>query len=206
MRPLVFAYPDDARVATMGDQYLYGSELLVAPVLVAGASKREVYLPAGRWIDYHDRKTIHEGGKSVVAEAPIDRIPVYAREGAIVPRGDILKGNNTWTPGWSPRLRVEVFPAPAGQERFSYYDGRRARVIATVVDGGRVTIDLPDLGAPGDLEVYLRQPARVLRGGKALAAERDYQVDAARNRITIPFRGAARYQIEGQSLFAGASP
>jgi alpha-glucosidase (family GH31 glycosyl hydrolase) len=206
MRPLVFAYPDDARVATMGDQYLYGSELLVAPVLEAGATKRAVYLPAGRWIDYHDRQTVHEGGKSIVAEAPIDRIPVYARQGAIVPRGDILKGNNTWTPSWSPRLRVEVFPAPAGQERFSYYDGRRARVIATAVEGGRVTIELPDLGAPGDLEVYLRQPGRVLRGGKALVADRDYEVEAAANRITIPFRGAGRYQIEGQSLFGTPSP
>jgi alpha-D-xyloside xylohydrolase len=206
MRPLVFAYPDDAKVATLGDQYLYGSELLVAPVLEAGAIKREVYLPAGRWIDYHDRKTIHEGGRNVVAATPLERIPVFAREGAIVPRGDILKGNNTWTPNWAPRLRVEVFPAAAGQSRFSYYDGRRVRVIATSVGRGKVTIELPDLGVPGELEVYLRQPARVLRGGKALAAERDFRVQAEESRVTIPFRGGGRYQIEGQSLFTAAAP
>ncbi len=202
MRPLVFAYPDDPQVATLGDQYLYGSELLVAPVLQAGATRRPVYLPAGRWLDYHDRKTVHAGGKSISAEAPPERIPVFVREGAIVPRGDILKGNNSWTPGWSPRLRVEVFPAASGQARFTYFDGRRAQEIASATDGKTVKIDLPDLGAPGELEVYLRSPGQVQRAGKALAADRDYRVDAAAGRVTIPFRGAGRYQIEGQSLFA----
>jgi hypothetical protein len=143
---------------------------------------------------------VHEGGKRIGAEAPQERIPLYAREGAIIPRGDILKGNNGWTAGWSPKLRVEIFPAASGPSRFSYYDGRRVQVIAAAADGSGVKIDLPDLGAPGELEIYLRNPGKVTRGGKALAAERDYRVEGGR--LVVPFRGAGRYQIEGQSLFA----
>ena len=202
MRPLAFSYPQDPAVATMGDEFLYGPELLVAPVLEEKQIKRPVYLPAGRWIDYHDRKTVHAGGKTITADAPLERIPVFAREGAIVPRGQIFKGNDTWTKDWAPSLHVEVFPSDKVPGRFAYYTGKEARPITAVTKKGRTTITLPDLGAPGTLEVFVSAVKGVRRNGKALTAGTDYTFDAASNRLAIAFKGAATFELDGAtSLF-----
>jgi hypothetical protein len=53
-----------------------------------------VYLPAGRWMNYNDRKAVYDGGVSLTVGATQGTIPLYVREGAIITRGDILKGNN----------------------------------------------------------------------------------------------------------------
>jgi alpha-glucosidase len=48
-----------------------------------------VYLPAGRWMNYNDKMTAYEGGNTVRVAAPLGTIPVFVRQGAIIPRGDI---------------------------------------------------------------------------------------------------------------------
>ena len=79
MRPLFVDFPDDADAWAVEDQFLLGPELLVAPVAVAGAREREVYLPAGAdWLDPFAAAT-HPGGTVVDAAAPLDRIPVFVR-------------------------------------------------------------------------------------------------------------------------------
>ncbi len=83
-RPLVFDHQDDPLVADLDDQYLFGRDLLVAPVTSAGCTARQVYLPAGDWYDWHTDE-VHDGTRFVVAPTPMDRIPVYARAGAVVP-------------------------------------------------------------------------------------------------------------------------
>lgn len=83
LRGLFHEFPDDARCWSVDDQYLYGPELLVAPVLVPGATTRDVYLPAGSsWTDLHTG-TVHEGGHTVTLDAPLDVVPVLARDGAL---------------------------------------------------------------------------------------------------------------------------
>ena len=72
MRPLVLAYPRDEAVRDLSDQYLYGSELLVAPVVEKGARERSLYLPEGRWLDYNDKKTLHAGGRTIRVQAPLE--------------------------------------------------------------------------------------------------------------------------------------
>ena len=57
---------------------MFGSKYLVAPVLEAGVSEREVYLPEGKWEDIRDGK-VYEGARTVKAPAPIDSIPVFKR-------------------------------------------------------------------------------------------------------------------------------
>jgi alpha-glucosidase (family GH31 glycosyl hydrolase) len=202
MRALALSYPKDPAVATLGDEFLYGPELLVAPVIEDKQTRRNVYLPAGRWVDYHDRKTVHEGGKSITAEAPLERIPVFAREGAIIPRGTIFKGNDTWTKDWAPRLRIEIFPSAKVEGRFAYYNGKEARPITAAVRQGRTTVAFPDLGTPGTAEIYVTAVQKVRRNGKVLAAGTDYTFDAAAGRLTVPFQGAAKIELEGAvSLF-----
>jgi alpha-D-xyloside xylohydrolase len=91
MRGLAMDFPDDSVAANIGDQYLFGPSLLVNPVTVFGARKRDVYLPSGHgWYDlYSGRFT--EGGQWIAADAPYERIPVYVREGSVVPFGPGLQ-------------------------------------------------------------------------------------------------------------------
>jgi alpha-D-xyloside xylohydrolase len=85
MRPLFFDFPDDEASWTVDDQYMFGPDLLVAPVLFEGARSREVYLPAGAmWTDAWTDETV-DGGQSITADAPLDRIPLYLRDGATLP-------------------------------------------------------------------------------------------------------------------------
>ena len=79
MRPLFFDFMNDPKAATVEDEYMFGSDLLVVPVTKYGMRSREVYLPAGvEWTDAWTGKKI-QGGKAITADAPIEHIPVYIR-------------------------------------------------------------------------------------------------------------------------------
>ena len=82
-RPLVFDHQGDPALRTVEDEFLLGPDLLVAPVTAPGVTERPVVLPAGDWYDWFDDAVI-AGGRTVVAAAPPDRIPILARSGAVV--------------------------------------------------------------------------------------------------------------------------
>jgi alpha-D-xyloside xylohydrolase len=82
MRPLLFDYPDDPDLRGVEDAYLFLDGLLIAPVSEAGARSRPVRLPRGvTWVEAYTKKA-HAGGGMIMAEAPIDRIPVFAIQGS----------------------------------------------------------------------------------------------------------------------------
>ncbi|UIR16775.1 glycosyl hydrolase [Streptomyces spinosirectus] len=88
VRPLWWSAPEDRALRDCEDAFLLGDSLLVAPVLDAGAVRRAVQLPRGRWYDTVTER-VHEGPGRVFLDAPLSRIPVLARAGAVVPvRGD----------------------------------------------------------------------------------------------------------------------
>lgn len=82
MRPLFLQFPGDATAWTIEDQFLLGPDVLVAPVLQAGQTQRAVYLPAGcAWVDAWTGIGF-AGGGSIFAPAPLDKIPVFLRDGS----------------------------------------------------------------------------------------------------------------------------
>ncbi|MGE0821851.1 MAG: TIM-barrel domain-containing protein [Candidatus Binatia bacterium] len=86
MRPLVLEFPTDSHVWNLGDEYLFGPHILVAPVVDEGATERTVYLPAGRWVDFWN-DTVHTGPCTIQVLAPLDMLPLFIRQGAILPLG-----------------------------------------------------------------------------------------------------------------------
>ena len=84
MRAMWLHYPDDARAAGIGDQFLWGRDLLIAPVYEKGATSRSVYLPAGNWYDWWTGERI-TGGRTVARPVDLATMPIYVRAGAIIP-------------------------------------------------------------------------------------------------------------------------
>lgn len=81
MRPLFYDFPDDGEAWTVEDQYMFGPDVLTAPVLQAGARQRRLYLPAGA--DWQDGSTakVYPGGQWVTLPAPLDTIPFFFKNG-----------------------------------------------------------------------------------------------------------------------------
>lgn len=84
MRAMWVHYPDDERTRSLGTQFMWGRDLLIAPVFTKGATSREVYLPKGEWYDWWSNKKV-AGGTTVNREVDLSTMPIYVRAGAIVP-------------------------------------------------------------------------------------------------------------------------
>jgi alpha-glucosidase (family GH31 glycosyl hydrolase) len=116
MRPLVLNYPDDPRVWTLGHQFLWGDDLLVAPVTREGARAWPVYLPAGAWFDFWTGAR-YDGPAGITLDAPLDRLPLLVRGGAIVPMGPVVQHT-----GERSLDEVTLRIYPEGTSRFELYD------------------------------------------------------------------------------------
>ena len=94
MRPLFVDFPADQRAWDVDDEFMFGPALLVAPVAEYLARTRDVYLPAGsRWTDAWTG-AVSEGGQQLTVEAPLDRIPLFLRDGADLPIREPVKGRD----------------------------------------------------------------------------------------------------------------
>ena len=84
LRAMLLDFQDDSRAAPLWDQYMFGRDLLVAPIIREGEVARQVYLPEGRWWHlFHNRW--YEGGETHRVDAPFEEIPVFLRAGAVLP-------------------------------------------------------------------------------------------------------------------------
>lgn len=111
LRPLWYEYPKDYRTYLLEDEYLVGRDLLVAPVLNEGQRRRGVYFPAGD--DWRDWQTgeIYKGGNWAEVGAPLDKLPVFVRVGAVIPTQPVIE-NTTEMPKVDLTLTVVTGIAP----------------------------------------------------------------------------------------------
>lgn len=116
MRPMILDFQDDPNVYGIYDQFMFGRSMMAAPVLRPGERKRMVYLPAGGWYDFYTKARI-EGGRYIIADAPLDRIPLFVREGAIIPMAKCA--HSTAFMDFS-ELTVEVYAGREGS--FTLYE------------------------------------------------------------------------------------
>src|SRR5690554_8126086 len=90
MRPLLMDFRDDEQALSQPYQYMFGANLLVAPITAPGVSEWSVYLPAApAWYDFWSGRR-YEGKQNVNAAAPLDRLPSFVKAGAILPLGPAL--------------------------------------------------------------------------------------------------------------------
>jgi alpha-glucosidase (family GH31 glycosyl hydrolase) len=88
LRSLWLHYPDDPNAVARGDEFLWGRDVLVAPVVEKGATSRRLYLPKGDWWDFWSGDRM-EGGREVTRAVDLETIPLYIRAGAILPLGPV---------------------------------------------------------------------------------------------------------------------
>ncbi|MBE3086672.1 MAG: DUF5110 domain-containing protein, partial [Bacteroidetes bacterium] len=87
MRPLIMDFNGDSKVNNIGDQYMFGPSLMAAPVYKYRARDREIYFPEScGWYDFYSGKFLN-GGQKVRVDAPYERLPLFVREGSIIPVG-----------------------------------------------------------------------------------------------------------------------
>jgi alpha-glucosidase/alpha-D-xyloside xylohydrolase len=88
IRALWLHHPDDPVAAARGDEYLWGRDILVAPVFEKGATSRKVYLPRGTWYDFWTEQKI-EGGREIERKVELSTIPLFVRAGTVLPLGPV---------------------------------------------------------------------------------------------------------------------
>lgn len=116
MRALWLHYPKDAEAVKLGDEYLWGRDLLIAPVVEKGATNRHLYLPAGGWYDWWTGEKI-AGGKWLDRPLDLATMPIYVRAGAILPLDPVRQ--YTAQPVTEPTT-IRVYPEADGA--FTLYD------------------------------------------------------------------------------------
>lgn len=145
MRPLVYHYEKDENARVCNDEFMVGSQVLVAPVVTQGATRRMVYLPEGTWYDYWTREKL-EGKQWLIREAPLDTCPIYVKAGSIIPT---MADQSYIGQKDDDRLILDVFPGEGSYvhyrdngEDFAYRDGAYTEYRFTVDSEGQVRTEL----------------------------------------------------------------
>ena len=119
MRPLVYEFQQDPKVYDESFTFLFGRDILVANVLEPGAKTWKVYLPAGcKWYDWNNHFTCYEGGQTIEIPVDITTIPMFLREGAIVPMAD----NQLMSMANDHMTDLHLTVIPGGERTYTLYD------------------------------------------------------------------------------------
>jgi alpha-glucosidase/alpha-D-xyloside xylohydrolase len=119
MRAMWLHYADDPAAVARGDQYLWGRDMLVAPVVEKGATSRTLYLPRGAWYDFWTNERV-EGGREITRPVDLATTPFYVRAGAVIPSGPVKQYVDE--PSDEP-LTLTVYPGADGRSTLYDDDG-----------------------------------------------------------------------------------
>jgi alpha-glucosidase/alpha-D-xyloside xylohydrolase len=120
LRALWLHYPEDPKAVACGDQYLWGSNILVAPVVEKGATSRQVYLPRGIWYDFWTGERV-EGGRELSRAVDLETMPLFVRGGAILPLGPVKQFSDQKV---DESLLVSIYPGADASFHLYEDDGK----------------------------------------------------------------------------------
>jgi alpha-D-xyloside xylohydrolase len=193
-RPLVMDWRTDSKVWDIGDEFMFGPALMVAPVMEPGATNRRVYLPeSAGWYDFWTGDEV-QGERQIYADAPLGRIPVYVRAGSIVPMGPEIEYANEDPNG---PIELRIYRGADGTfklyedsgDSYAYAQGQHAVIPIRWDDaGGELTIGAREGSYPG--MAAERQFRVVLVGkdhgvGEAVAAHDDAEVKYSGKEVKV---------------------
>ncbi len=119
MRALVYEFQNDPNVYDESFEYMFGRDILVANVIEEGASSKKVYLPAGtKWYDWNNKFACYEGGQTIEIPVTMESIPMFLREGAIVPMAD----NQLMSMERDHMTDLHLTLIPGGERTYTLYD------------------------------------------------------------------------------------
>lgn len=176
MRAMALEYPADSNTYGLTEQYMFGDNLLVAPVVNQGETNKSVYLPAGDWIDFWWGAQ-RPGGRTISYYAGVDDIPVFVKAGSILPMNLNAQYQLGGTIGNSltsyNNLTFRVYPS--GTTSYDWNDdigGSVKRITSTEEFGlGKTTVSLPAVNSVKTLQVFTTRPSSVTVGGSALTQQ-----------------------------------
>jgi oligosaccharide 4-alpha-D-glucosyltransferase len=94
--PMNYFDPSNSFLASMDDQYFWGENLIIAPIMDRNQTQRNVTFPEGKWIDY-ENNTVYNGNSVYSVSAPIEKIPVFAKAGSFIPQTNLVNSTKYYT-------------------------------------------------------------------------------------------------------------
>lgn len=122
VRPLNFTDPTRT-FDNIYDEFLWGSEVLVAPVMKEGAVEREITFPAGQWVDMNKPNRVYDGYSTISYPAPLEVLPLFVKAGAFIPMADYkMESTTDYNPG---KFTINYYPVEGVESSFSLFDDNR---------------------------------------------------------------------------------
>ena len=123
VRPLNFYSKQNTRFDNIDDQYLWGRDVMVAPVMTQGATSRIITFPCGRWVDYNNPTKTYNCGQTINYAAPLEVLPLFVRAGAFIPQADYKMGNTgDYT---NDQYTVKYFPVDGVKSSYTMFEDDR---------------------------------------------------------------------------------
>lgn len=203
VRPLNFYMSGSNALDTITDQYLWGRDVMIAPVLTQGTDVRKVTFPAGTWLDVLNPANIYQGGETIDYPAPLEVLPMFVRAGAFIPTADYKMTN---TGDYDPsRYTVNYYPAAGVSSEYTMYEDDRTSN-SSLADGKYALIKFVGTDNPESIDIKVSQsgsytgmparksltfkvygvqskPASVTIGGKKVSG---WKYDSSTATLTIP--------------------
>lgn len=214
VRPLNFTEPG-RDYDHISDEFLWGSEVLVAPVMTEGAVERSITFPAGQWVDMAAPGKVYDGHSTITYPAPLEVLPLFARAGAFIPMADYrMRNTGDYNPG---RITVQYYPVAGVDSQFTMFDDDRVST-GTIADGNyrlitftgkqggeRITVEATGsyTGAPVNIDLVLvinraAGPATFRVNGRSMKAR--YDADAHTLTLRLRWPVERTLNIESKDL------
>ena len=187
MRPMVLEFPDDPATYSLDMQYMFGAELLVAPIYNE-SGVRPVYFPPGQWIDFWSHDII-DGPQTRWVTAPLSAMPLYVRAGALIPTmepPEHIAGEGPWE-----MVTLDAYVLRGGS--FALHDSDGVTYVSVWLDGSQLNVQVN--GRKQRLGVRLMPLPGVPAVGSAMVERRERPMVARRR-----WRGAragGRLAVQG---------
>lgn len=197
MQAMSLAFPSDSAAAERDQQYMFGRQLLVAPITAQGATSKDVHLPQGEWYDFWNGGRAQGGGTKTYF-AGTDSIPVYAKAGAIIPlnlnAGYELGGAIGNSVDDYTNLSFRIYPSGTSSYDYVEDSAGATRTIASTENfaGHTVAVSVPALTTKSTLQVASTRPSSVTVAGAALT---QYSSASALNAASTGYWWDARQQL-----------